>query len=93
MCKKGDKDIEDSKKGFYLLSVSYSPGSDLVNKTICSVYISIEDSTYAIIPFPQVSHGHISSNGKYVIVEETPLRPDYQTASDEFYHPGRISGV
>jgi len=86
---KGDKDIEDSKKGFYLLLFIY-PGSDLVNKQYV-VYNIDRDSTYAIIPFPQVSHGHISSNGKYVIVEETPLRPDYQTASDEFYHPGRIS--
>lgn len=81
--------IEDSKKGFFLFLYIY-PGNDLVNKKY-AIYDIDRDSVYAIIPFSLVSHGHITSNGKYIIIEETPLRPDYKTSSDEFFHPGRIS--
>jgi len=84
-------DIEDSKKGRYLLEFIY-PGTDRSNKKY-AIYDIDSDSTYPIIPFVPISSGRISSDGKYVIIEETPRIPsDLQTpTSGRFYHPGSIS--
>jgi hypothetical protein len=83
------KEIQDNKKGYYLLEY-ISPGSGLANKKYV-VYNIDNDNAYAIISFSSVSHGCLSGDGKYVIIEETPLKPDYKTAHDAFLHPGRIS--
>ena len=83
------KEIQDSKKGYYLLEYIF-PGSGLANKKY-AVYKLDTDSAYAIISFPRVSHGFISSDGKFVIIEETPLKSNYKTAPEAFFHPGKIS--
>ena len=82
------KSLEDSKKGKYLIGYCY-PQPQLSDGKY-ALY-DIDRDTAVVIPFSPVAHGSISSDGKFVIVEETPLRPDYQTASDAFFHPGRIS--
>ncbi len=85
----GDKDVDDSKKGKFLLQFLY-PTLTLADKKY-AVYDIDRDTTYAIIPFPPVSNGSISSDGKYVIIEETPVIPSPQDIAHMFYHPGRIS--
>ncbi len=84
----GYKDVDDSKKGKFLLQFLY-PSMNLADKKF-AVYDIDRDTTYAIIPFPPVANGSISSDGKYVIIEETPVNPDHETESDRYYHPGRI---
>jgi hypothetical protein len=87
----GYKDVDDSKKGRYLIQYLY-PSLDLADKKF-SVYDIDRDATNCIIPFSLVANGSISSDGKYVIIEETPVRPDYATSTsgDDVLHPGRIS--
>jgi len=83
-----EKMLHDSKKGKYLLFYAY-PQLQITNVKYALYNIDLDTSV--VIPFPLLSHGSISSDGKYVIIEETPLRPDYKSASDEYFHPGRIS--
>ena len=87
----GNKGIDDSKKGRYLLEFLY-PSASLADKKY-AIYDIDQDTTYAVFSFPLVSKGYLSSDGKYIIIEETPLRPDYltSTSGDDFLHPGRIS--
>lgn len=87
----GYKDVDDSKKGKYLLQYLY-PSLSLSDKNY-ALYDIDRDSTCCIIPFSLVANGSISSDAKYVIIEETPVRPDYanSTSGDDFLHPGRIS--
>jgi hypothetical protein len=87
----GGYDVEDSKKGNFLLSFLY-PRQQMEDKKF-AVYNIDRDTVYGLIPFPIASHEHLSSDGKYVIIEETPVRPDDATSTSDnrFLHPGRIS--
>jgi hypothetical protein len=87
--KGGYKDVDDSKKGRYLIQYLY-PSLNLSDKKY-AVYDIDRDTTYFIIPFPLVANGFISSDGKYVIIEETPFNPNYTTLDNRVFHPGRIS--
>ena len=52
-----------------------------------AVYNIDKDTVYAQIPYPLPTHEYLSTNGKYVIIEETPWTlPNYEDT-----HPGRIS--
>jgi hypothetical protein len=52
-----------------------------------AIYNIDKDSVYGLIPFPLAAKGYLSSDAKYVIIEETPWTlPNYQDT-----HPGRIS--
>lgn len=86
------KDIHDNKKGKCLLFFAYPKPQPSDMKY--GLY-NIDTDTALIIPFPMPSHGSVSSNGKYILIEETPLKSDYlevaKTSSDIFLHPGRIS--
>ena len=85
------KSLEDSKKGKYLVGYCY-PNPQLSDGKY-AIY-DIDRDTAVVIPFSPVAHGSISSDGKFVIVEETPLKPDYleiaKTSSDILLHPGWI---
>jgi hypothetical protein len=87
----GGYNIEDSKKGNFLLCFLY-PRQQMEDKKF-AIYNIDKDSIYSTIPFPLASHEHFSSDGKYIVIEETPVRPDYQSVftGDDFLHPGKIS--
>ena len=81
----GGYSVQDSKKGNYLISFLY-PRTQMEDKKF-GVYNIDKDSVYGLIPFPLAADGYLSSDGKYVIIEETPWTlPNYQDT-----HPGRIS--
>jgi hypothetical protein len=81
----GGNDVEDSKKGNYLIDFLY-PRTQMEDKKF-GVYNIDKDSVYGLIPFPLAAKGYLSSDGKYAIIEETPWTlPNYQDT-----HPGRIS--
>jgi hypothetical protein len=86
------KGFSDSKKGKYLIGYRY-PSTQTSDRKHALYNIDLDTSV--IIPFQEESHISISSDAKYVIIEETPLKPDYlklNVPSDELYdHPGRIS--
>jgi hypothetical protein len=86
------KGFADSKKGKYLIGYRYPTSQSSDGKY--ALY-NIDLDTSVIIPFQEESDVSISSDGKYVIIEETPLKPNYlelRVEPHELYdHPGRIS--
>jgi hypothetical protein len=87
----GSKNIDDSKKGRYLLQFLY-PSNQLTDKKY-AIYNIEHDTTYAIISFSPVSKGYLSSDGKYIIIEEIPWVSNTTIFGPEYkdLHPGRIS--
>jgi hypothetical protein len=85
----GGYNVADSKKGNYLIAFLY-PRVQMEDKKF-AVYNIDKDTVYTPISFPMPTHEYLSSNGKYIIIEETPVNPNSQTTSNMFYHPGRIS--
>lgn len=84
----GGYTVSDSKKGNYLIVFLYP--RQQMEDTKYAVYNIDKDSVYGLIPFPLSSNGSISSNGKYVIIEETPVN-NIQRQDSMYFHPGRLS--
>ncbi len=84
------KNLYDSKKGKYLVGYCY-PTSQSSDRKYALYNIDLDTSV--IIPVPSRSHGSFSSDGRYIIIEETPVLPNNasSTLGDDFLHPGRIS--
>ncbi len=83
------KSLDDSKKGKYFIGYAYP---EPWQSNLKYALYDIDADTSVVIPISTLySHGSLSSDGKCIIIEETPLRPDYKTASEQYYHPGRIS--
>ncbi len=87
----GGYTVSDSKKGNYLVVFLY-PRQQMEDKKY-AIYNIDKDSVCGLIPFPLSSNGFLSSNGKYVIIEETPwITMQKRWGTDYvFQHPGRIS--
>ncbi len=87
----GGYDVADSKKGNYLLCFLY-PRQQMEDKKF-AVYNIDKDTVYGLIPFPLAEHSYLSSNGKYVIIEETPwiIEKTSRHSNYKDLHPGRIS--
>ncbi len=84
----GGYTVSDSKKGNYLIVFLYP--RQQMEDTKYGVYNIDKDSVYGLIPFPLSSNGSISSDGKYVIIEETPVN-NIQRQDSMYFHPGRLS--
>lgn len=85
----GVYDVEDSKKGNFLLCLLY-PRQQMEDKKF-GVYNIDKDTLYGLIPFPLQTHEYLSSDGKRVIIEETPWNSNTQREDSMYFHPGRIS--
>jgi hypothetical protein len=83
------KGLGNSEKGKYLIGYCY-PNPQLSDGKYALYDIDL-DTSVVTISFEQESEGSISSNGRFVVIEETPFRPDYKTAPEAFFHTGRIS--
>jgi len=87
----GGYNVEDSKKGNYLISFLY-PRKQMED-TKYGVYNIDRDSVYGLIPFPLSSDGYLSSDGKYVVIEEVSWIIEKKTWGNDYVaqRPGRIS--